>query len=215
MRIKDIYSNYKILPSLQTHMLRVAAVAKIISDNFNHKIDKTNIVKACLVHDMGNIVKFNLRVYPQFLEPEGFDFWEDVKNSFIKKYGENEHEASVKITKELGLTPQIVELVHCIGFMHAKDNYLTKDFSKKICAYSDLRVAPYGVVSLNERIYEGRNRFRLNHDNKKKIEVFEQGVKYVVLIEQQIFENAKIQPDYIDNKSVSSIMYELENFEVE
>jgi len=75
MTIQQIYDHYDIMPSLQLHMLRVTAVAAMIVESFNQPLDKNNIIKACLLHDMGNIVKFDFNYMkesmPQFLEPPG------------------------------------------------------------------------------------------------------------------------------------------------
>lgn len=40
------------------HMLRVAACSNLIIDNWNgQKLDKEAIIRVCLLHDMGNMVK--------------------------------------------------------------------------------------------------------------------------------------------------------------
>ncbi len=57
--IIQIYSQYKIMPTLQQHQLRVAGVAKQICDSISEPIDKEVVVDVCLVHDMGNIIKFD------------------------------------------------------------------------------------------------------------------------------------------------------------
>ena len=82
--IQQIYSDYKIMPNLQLHQLRVASVAKIIAENFKEKLDKESIVIACLFHDMGNIIKFNFSYFTEFLKPEGLEYWQAVKNEYIK-----------------------------------------------------------------------------------------------------------------------------------
>ena len=74
-KITDIYKEYKIMPSLQMHMLRVAAVTKMIVDNYNMDLDKESLVVAALVHDLGNIVKMdNMATFPDFFEPEGVEY---------------------------------------------------------------------------------------------------------------------------------------------
>ena len=55
-KISEIYAEYKIMPNLQMHMYRVAAVASLIYDNFNEPLNKEEIITACLLHDMGNII---------------------------------------------------------------------------------------------------------------------------------------------------------------
>ena len=71
MKIKDIYSKYNIPPNLQLHMFRVAAFADILCDN--HKkvdFDKEIIIKSCLLHDLGNIIKFDFDNFPELLGAE-------------------------------------------------------------------------------------------------------------------------------------------------
>jgi len=57
------------MPQLDEHQLTVAAVADFICAHFNGNINRNNIVKACLLHDMGNIIKFDLSITNQ-IHPE-------------------------------------------------------------------------------------------------------------------------------------------------
>ena len=58
MNIIKIYNKYHLPANLQMHMLRVAACSNLIIDNWNgQKLDKEAIIRVCLLHDMGNMVK--------------------------------------------------------------------------------------------------------------------------------------------------------------
>ena len=58
MNIIDIYNKYHLPKNLQMHMLRVAACSNLIIDNWKGiEIDKDAIIRVCLLHDMGNMVK--------------------------------------------------------------------------------------------------------------------------------------------------------------
>lgn len=63
MTILEIYKKYKIPHHLQLHILRVGAVATLIIDNINHELvtefDRNLIITICLLHDMGNVIKFD------------------------------------------------------------------------------------------------------------------------------------------------------------
>ena len=59
MNIQEIYTKYKIMPSLQLHQYRVAGVAMYLCERVKMKIDTDNIIAACLLHDMGNIIKIH------------------------------------------------------------------------------------------------------------------------------------------------------------
>ena len=59
MTISSIYTQYNIHPNLQIHMLRVAALAKIIIDNWDgNPLNEKAIIQACLFHDAAKIIKF-------------------------------------------------------------------------------------------------------------------------------------------------------------
>ncbi len=58
MNILAIYNKYHLPENLQMHMLRVAACSNLIIDNWTGiDIDKDAIIRVCLLHDMGNMVK--------------------------------------------------------------------------------------------------------------------------------------------------------------
>ncbi len=210
-KIIDIYKEYKILSFLQTHMFRVTAVASLICDNLGESVNKEEIISACLIHDMGNIIKMEMHVFPEVFNPEGIEYWEEIKKEYIAKYGKNESEANVLIAKEL-VSNAIVELVVSFGYPKAVQNMEGSDWGKKICIYSDMRVAPLGVLSLRERIDEGRKRYAHRKDfdllalDRIKTEeaLFE--------IEKQIFKNCKIKPEDITDAVVAPIIEELKNF---
>ncbi len=211
LTIEAIYKMYKIMPNLQEHMLRVAAVASLICDNLAEPIDKENVVAACLLHDMGNIIKFKLDAFPKFLEPEGLEYWQAVKNEYIEKYGSNEYTASINIAKELNVTERVIELIKSISFLGASDNADKSDFGKKIVEYCDDRVDPFGIVSLEKRLTDLRTRYA--HRDKERGPSFREAFeKAVRIMEKQIFSKCKIKPEDINDESIKPIISELRNF---
>lgn len=211
-KITDIYTEYKIPPNLQRHMLWVAAVATIICDNFDESLPKEDIVTACLLHDMGNIVKYDMSVFPDLLEPAGAEYWKKVQEEFIEKYGKDDHQANIKIVKELGLPSNIIQLVDKVDFPLWCSNSIDNNMSNKIMIYSDSRVSPHGIVSYEERMEEGRKRYQGRKDNNLKEE---ERQKFVVCgkdIEKQIFAKCKIKPEDINDESVKPIIEKLKDF---
>ena len=85
MNISEIYEKYQIMPQLQNHMYRVAGVASVICNNFSKPVDKNSVVSACLLHDMGNIIKSDLNLFPEYLNEKGLSYWKNLKKEFIKK----------------------------------------------------------------------------------------------------------------------------------
>ncbi|MBI5139219.1 HD domain-containing protein [Candidatus Nomurabacteria bacterium] len=211
--ILDIYKEYKIIPSLQMHMLRVAAVAYSVCDNLTVPVNKEEIITACLFHDMGNILKFKMDVIPQFFEPEGVAYWSKVKDEYLEKYGENEHEATVEIMKEVGLADGAISLAHRNRFSLICEHFNSGDISMKILHYADGRVNPYGIVSYEDRMNEARKRYQGGESSIKE-EERQKLVNCGKQIEKQIFEKCKIKPEDITDESVARIIKELKNFVV-
>jgi hypothetical protein len=207
-RITDIYKEYKTPPALGEHMLRVAAVASVICENFDKELPKTDIVTACLLHDMGNIIKFKMDALPGFFEPEGVEYWQDVQDEYKKKYGSDEKIANVKIAKELKVSDKILELIEAIRFLGAED-LLNENFEKQIVDYCDNRVSPFGVVALEGRFVDLRKRYTNHGEGTPERRAFENSLRQ---IEKQIFTKCKIKPEDINDKSVKPIIEKLRNF---
>ena len=104
MNILQIYKKYQIMPQLAEHQLTVAAVAEELLNHLSFPpkadpppaeiLDRHDVVAACLLHDMGNIVKFDLTKTPDlhpglFLKPKDRIFWESVKQEFIERRSSN------------------------------------------------------------------------------------------------------------------------------
>ncbi len=194
------------MPNLQEHMFRVAAVASLICDNFNESLPKEEIITGCLLHDMGNIVKSNFEFMPQFLEPQGLRYWEGVKNEFIQKYGKNDHQANLKIAKEIGISPKAMEVISGIDFFQIP-YLLGKSFEDQISYYADCRVSPFGVVSVHDRYIDVKSRYLSVKD-----EEWQMNEETMGKVEKNIFTNCKIKPEDVNDASIAPIIAELKNF---
>jgi len=213
---KEIYREYRIMPNLQLHQLRVAAVAKIISDNFTVPINAHDVILACLFHDMGNILKSDLTTFPEFLEPEGRDYWEKVKADCISKYGTNAHEGNVAISRELKLSPEVTRYIDGMSFSGMNKTAEGESFEQKICEYADMRVGPYGILSMQERLAEARARYVAANSAKPYYSEkgFEELAGFAQEIERQIFEHASIKPGAVTDDAVAPLIEELSEYAV-
>jgi hypothetical protein len=192
------------------HQLRVAAVAKLVCENFTKPIDADNVVLACLFHDMGNIIKSDLSYFPEFLEPEGLAYWQTVKDGFIQKYGTEEHIAMLSIAKEVGLPPAAINYLENIGFSKLENTAARDSFEIKICSYADMRVGPYRVLSIDERLAEGRKRYEGRKDSKAfATERFEVVANALHRVEEQIFSFEKIDPEDIAEETIETVLEDL------
>lgn len=210
----QIYEQYDIMPSLRLHQLRVAAVGKLVCDNFKKPVKTGDVVLACLFHDMGNVIKMDLTSFPEFLEPEGLDYWKNVKAEFVKKYGDNAHKANIAIAREIGLPPAVVVLIDGISFSNIENIVVDASLEQKISEYADDRVGPHGVLSLSERLAEARARYIESGKTYYTVEGFERLSEFVYMLEEQIFAEAKIRPEDINDAAVAPSVEELRNYPV-
>lgn len=214
MQIFQVYQKYKIMGNLQLHQLRVTAVAKQLSDSLNVTIDNDSLIRACLLHDMGNIIKFDLSLFPEFLEPEGLEYWEQVKQGFIDKYGPDEHHASLEIAAELGASQEVIDIIDSIGFSKIKEDYHTGTIEMKLAEYADMRVGPMGVLSIDERMADGQKRYQHRKDYFLK-----EGQRTAIAIalhkmEDELFRVSTIQPADVTNESVAPLIEQLKTYEI-
>ncbi len=219
---REIYAAYTIMPTLQLHQLRVAAVGKLICDNFRKPINTHDVILACLFHDMGNIIKSDFSAFPDFCEPQGIPYWESVKNTFIEKYGVNSHQANVAIAGEIGLPESVVALIDGIAYSKMASILEGSSYERKICEYADTRIGPRGVLSQQERMLEGKWR----HDKRKK-EAEERLEPYYVDsgfdtllhlahgVERQIFAETALTPEAINDRAVAPLIEELWAYKVD
>jgi hypothetical protein len=214
MQILEVYERYHIMPNLQQHMFRVAGVAYLLTEKIKKKVDQQDVLAACLLHDMGNILKFDLTYFPEYVKPQGIAYWEKIKSDFAKKYGDNVHEATLKIAQELGASPRTQDLIVAIGFNQARQNYETFDFSRKICAYSDMRVAPIGVVPLRERLEDGHKRYSAQWRKEGHSDIAYVFGAYLKRIERQIFSVSLLRPQDVTEISVLPYAQKLRKFEI-
>ena len=215
--ISNIYKQYQIMPNLQIHQLRVAAVAKIIVQNLKKETSKVNqndVITACLLHDIANIIKFQLTVFPEFARPEGIEYWQKIKNNFVSKYGSNEHQASIAIAQELGVSQKVLNYIDAVSFSKAKENVATDDFGQKICAYSDMRVSPFGVVQLGERFEDLGIRYQKKYAGSEYESdriIFEDGLRE---IEKQLQQVTDIDLHQITESGVNDTIETLKSWQL-
>ncbi|MCX6747663.1 MAG: HD domain-containing protein [Candidatus Nomurabacteria bacterium] len=209
--ISEIYEEYRLMKTLQLHMLRVASVASMICDSFDEPIDKEKIVKVCLLHDMGNIIKFQLDYFPEVNKPEGLEYWQNVQREFIEKYGDDEHNATMQIMRELGVSEELIQLADQNHFHLLCDHAKGNDMFVKIMHYADMRVGPFGVLSYEERMDEAKKRYA-NHKDKFKEEGRLELVECGREVERQIFAHCSIKTEDVNDESIKDTMERLKEF---
>lgn len=214
--IRDIYTRYQIPPWLQMHMQRVAAVAATLFDARKEldglqKKDRDGLICACLLHDMGNIIKFNfdkLALFP----PSERDHWDTVRSTMIARYGRDAHVATLAIMDEIGVSSRVRKIVDTVDFAHADTIARSNDRLVQIVQYADSRVIPTGIGSLADRMKDMFDRYSHLHDSNsaethKQIHALEE-------IERLLFEGTALSPEDITEASCAETARTLLEFSI-
>ena len=205
--IHQIFEKFRIIKNLQEHMLRSAAVGRLICDHWNGPtINKDDIIAALLIHDLGNIVKmdFNSEAGLKLIgdEIKRIDFWKGVQGEVIDKYGLDDHVVSEKMSEELGISKRLKFILKNHVFNNNEATADSNDWEVKIASYADQRIGPFGVLSLEQRFVELKERYadRENKNvNNPKIDVF---IDCAFKIERQVLSNTTLKPEDINNASI-------------
>ncbi len=205
--IMQIYDRYRVPPNLIEHMLKVGAVANLILENWKgKKIKKEDCLASALLHDIGNIVKINFKseltkkMFKKLPKKE-IGKYEEIQKEYIKKYGKDAETANIKIVEEIGANKKVIKILKEIS-LRRKTSILDiiggkKSMEAMICKYSDLRVSPFKVVPLKERLKEASKRYVFDLDKE---------IKKGLAMEKIIFENVKIKPEDISEKSIQRFL---------
>jgi len=207
--IIQVYEHYKVPLNLQEHQLRVAAVAKQICDSLSIQVDSDGVISACLLHDMGNIIKFDLNRFPDFITETSLTYWEQVQKEYVDKYGNDEHIATKEIAKEIGVASMIFSYIEAIGFSRSVRNMQGNIIENKICCYADMRVGPYGVLTLTQRLEEGSKRYKGTKKWIEDLKAYDEIVQSLHEIEKQIFRDSTLRPSQITDESIFQYLGDL------
>ncbi len=221
MRIQDIYDRYTIPPILQKHMYTVASLGSYVADVLSNRsevdmdIDKDMITQTLLLHDMGNIVKFDLNK-PLFIPEEDVDYWKSIQDDFIRKYGADDHIATTRIVEELGVSQNVIELLSATANMTTALAALEKDYNFAIVFYADFRVGPHGILSLDERINDLLVRYKGRHNHFWSVQENAEMMRQIMKEKETALEALAMIPlSTIQNENVEFILKTLSSYPID
>lgn len=159
MMISQIYEKYFVPPGLIDHQIRVAVVGHQVSTSWmGEGLDVQLALKTCLLHDMGNLVKFNFD--DPIIHVENISYWKEKKKEFVSRFGDDAHVATHNIIQELELDEinEILKEEESVFGKHV-DEVKKVSLEAQILLYSDLRVMPNGISSLGDRVKDLQRRY--------------------------------------------------------
>jgi hypothetical protein len=155
MNIREIYQIYQTPKNLQEHMLRVAALAQIITENWRAWIDGNAVVRACLLHDIAKPMMFDISKQAQFgMAVDDIAKLYQLQQRLKSRYGEDEYLATLGIAKELGCSQAVLDIIGKVEWRYVPELLKNGNIEGLILIYCDMRIGPYGILPIHERIRE-------------------------------------------------------------
>ena len=198
--IDTIYDRYQVPNNLRQHLYAVAAIGELISDHWSGPtLRRDQLRRVLLLHDIGNIVKMD--------EAEGE--LAEIKRKTVEKYGSDDHVVSRAIAAELGFSNEDLDLMDQKVFVRNDETADGEDYTRKVGAYADQRVAPDGVRPLMDRLLEAKERYRDKPGSSMNNHRTDMLIRKAEEIEYQLTVYCPLVPHGIMNEAIRPIAAEL------
>lgn len=215
--VSSLYRAFRVPPNLQLHLLRVSAVAALICKNWvGPKINASQTITACLLHDIGNIVKADYDRFPDLFpeEMKNLGYWKMVQGHVRQRFGHDDLEATLRMAETVGVPDSILRLIREKQFVRNEKLATDGTWEAKIAAYSDQRVGPHGVLPLEERFAEAKRRYRGVQYASVNRPDYEKLVHFAFEIERQLSEFCGIGLGEITDDAIEALLPELRSLDV-
>jgi hypothetical protein len=208
MTIQQVYEKYSTPKNLQEHMLRVAALAKIITNSWTKNVlDVNSIIKTCTLHDTAKPMTFDISKQAVYgATPEEIKKLKKLQSLLRSKYGQVEHDAVIEMYKDLKMEPNCIRLIKNFEWIYIPRLIDENDLESLICIYCDMRMGPKGILGLQERLDDLKARMGS--------EQYEEDVKNGKMLEPIITKNVNINLNSITDDNLNSLFLELSNLEI-
>jgi hypothetical protein len=215
---EEIYEEYRTPPWLQLHQLRVAAIASIVADAGTVAVDKDIVVRTALLHDIGSIVKFDFEGtgggIPSLCDESEIPHWKEVQREFRERYGDKEHPATDAILAEIGGLDRIRAIMDETGFSNMQKIITDRNYEALVVQYADMRIGPYGVLSLAARIADVERRYEHVLRASGRYEMMGAYRTTADEIEKMLFTGTTLKPENITDAYIAPYMEELKKYAI-
>ncbi len=209
----SVYKEFGIPPNLQEHMARVYGIVCFLENHWKgDQIDWNLVKKVALLHDMGNVVRFDFDNHPEFLgdEQKNIEHWKQIQKEVIAKYGTDDHEATKQMLQQIGIDQDSINIILEKSFGNVITTSTSDNWPLKILLYADLRTLPQGAGTLEERIQDIRGRMPKYVARPD----FEDLVAAARNIETQIQQNTSVSVSEILNEVIAPHVTDALKFQI-
>lgn len=216
LSIAKVYEKFSIPPGLQKHMYTTAALGMIICDHWSGPtLQKENIIMALLLHDLGNLIKFDLSDTAQILDESLFTpYWRSLQSQQKKTYGNDAHTATLNMARECIQNQEVIALIDGMDTAYL-EKIAQGSLEQQICEYADLRVTPKGITSLAERLADIQKRYSASSPQWANSAHFAQSLQFAQIIENTLQKNTDIDITQIPSEKIEAYLVKLPQYTFE
>lgn len=200
--LQKLISQYRVPLHIQKHMQKVAAVALYLGQHLRQAGEKLDLVvvrQGALLHDVMKLCDFkklDFEHFEQNISAEDIQFW----TALMKSCSHIGHvEAAYNMLMEIGeeKLAVIVRKHRFAGLIDKRDKPVT--WEEKLVYYADKRVQHDKIVSIPQRLKDGRERWFPDGNLPPDDHLVE---KAIYKLEKEICSKAKLNPGQITEESV-------------
>ena len=204
--LQKLLIQYRVPLHIRKHMQKVAAVALYLGQRIQqagHQVDLIAVRQGALLHDVLKICDFktlDIENFEQNVTAEDIQFW----TALMKSCNHIGHEeAAYNMLKEAGeeKIATIVRKHRFAGLIEPENK--PKTWEEKLVYYADKRVRHDQIVSLAERLEDGRERYFPDGKLPPNHELVE---KAIFKLEKEICTVAGIKPQQINEETVEPFL---------
>lgn len=188
---ETIFQRYQLPELLQKHLWRTASLMELLVRHWHGpELNQPVLIETMLLHDLGNLVKFDLSVTAPLplLSPQEIEKYRALQAEWHHKYGTVVDAVTVQLITELRLVngPAMSQIIleHTDGTQASTVNH--DDWMQKLCDYTDFRIAPQGLVTLQERFADLGKRYAGRAADWNTAEKVAQKLAFFTSIETQL-----------------------------
>lgn len=201
-KIQKLIKEFHVPKHILAHSKKVAKVALFLGKKLiqkGEKVDLDLIEKGALLHDIVRICDFDPWEPHKFSENQTkreLEKWNFLRKKFK---GIHHADAAYQIFMEKGYK-NLAKVILKHKFVYILDKkFAPKTWEEKIVYYADKRVKHDKIVSLKERISDGKQR---NVRGKKALALSAKAEKKVYELEKEIFEKIGEKPEVVNNQFI-------------
>lgn len=205
-QLQTLIEQYRVPVHVRKHMKKVAAVALFLGQRIRQsgeELDLSALRQAALLHDVMKLCDFeklDIEHFEQNITAEDIRFW----TALMKSCSHIGHvEAAYNMLKDLGeeKLAVIVRKHRFEGLIDERDKPAT--WEEKILYYADKRVMHDRIVSIPERLADGRERYFPDGDLPENDHLVE---KAVYKLEKEICDAAGVKPTDVNEGAVIAFL---------